>query len=124
MTKIVTVKGESTPKHIKRVPDVSDEQREKRLINRALELVEERMEKGEATSAEILHFLKLGSERNRREQEEISYRTELMREKTRAIKSAEEREKKYDTVIDAFSRYGSTILASQDEDYSDIFLQE
>lgn len=124
MTKIVTVKGESTPKHIKRVPDVSDEQREKRLINRALELVEERMEKGEATSAEILHFLKLGSERNRREQEEISYRTELMREKTKAIKSAEEREKKYDTVIDALNRYGSTILASQDEDYSDIFLQE
>lgn len=124
MAKIVTVKGESTPKRIKRVPDVSDEQREKRLINRALELVEERMEKGEATSAEILHFLKLGSERNRREQEEISYRTELMREKTKAIKSAEEREKKYDTVIDALNRYGSTILASQDEDYSDIFLQE
>lgn len=124
MTKIVTVKGESTPKRTKRVPDVSDEQREKRLINRALELVEERMEKGEATSAEILHFLKLGSERNRREQEEISYRTELMREKTKAIKSAEEREKKYDTVIDALNRYGSTILASQDEDYSDIFLQE
>lgn len=124
MTKVVTVKGGSSQKRRKSVPDVSDEQREKRLINRALELVEERMENGEATSAEILHFLKLGSERNRREQEEISYRTELMREKTRAIKSAEEREKKYDTVIDALNRYGSTILASQDEDYSDIFLQE
>ena len=124
MTKVVTVKGGSPQKRRKSVPDVSDEQREKRLINRALELVEERMESGEATSAEILHFLKLGSERNRREQEEISYRTELMREKTKAIKSAEEREKKYDTVIDALNRYGSTILASQDEDYSDIFLQE
>lgn len=124
MAKVVTVKGGSPQKRRKGVPDVSDEQREKRLINRALELVEERMENGEATSAEILHFLKLGSERNRREQEEISYRTELMREKTRAIKSAEEREKKYDTVIDALNRYGSTILASQDEDYSDIFLQE
>ena len=124
MTKVVTVKGGSSQKRRKSVPDVSDEQREKRLINRALELVEERMESGEATSAEILHFLKLGSERNRREQEEISYRTELMREKTKAIKSAEEREKKYDTVIDALNRYGSTILASQDEDYSDIFLQE
>ena len=68
MSKIVTIKTEEPVKRVRRAPDISDEQREKRLCDLAITQVEERMRTGKATAAEYLHYLKLASERSKQEQ--------------------------------------------------------
>lgn len=120
MSKVVTIKTEEGIKTRRRVPDVSDEQREKRLCDMALSAVEQRMKNGTATAAEYIHFLKLASERSRQEQEELRCRTELLKAKTQAIADAEKASIEYGKVIKALKNYGGTVIASSEEDVSDI----
>lgn len=120
MVKRVTITTGSSIDDLKRVPDVSDIQREKRLCDLALTAVEKRMKDGTASSAEYVHFLRLGSERYKYEQEELRWKTELLRAKTRAIDEAEKSSLDYAKVIEALTHYGSTILASNEEDASDM----
>lgn len=121
MGKIVTIDTESTIKPKKRVPDVNDIQREKRLCDLALDAVERRIRDGKATSAELLHFLKLASEKNKYEQEELHYRTEMLKAKTQAIAAAEKSNEDYAKVLQALSRYSGTVSSSEEEEVSDIF---
>lgn len=120
MAKIVTIKTEEPVKRKRRVPDVTDEQREKRLCDLALTRVEERMRNGEATAMEYSHFLKLAAERNRMEQEELRCKIELLKAKAEAIKTAEQSSLDYAAVLKAMTHYGSTVIASSEEDVSDI----
>lgn len=120
MAKIVTIKTEEPRKTRRNVPDVSDDQREKRLCNLALTRVEERMENGTATAMEYLHFLKLACEKTKLETEEVRYKTEFLKAKTEAIAKAEQSSLDYAAVLKAMTNYGSTILASSEEDISDI----
>ena len=120
MAKRVTISTGSGVYDLKRVPDVSDNQREKRLCDLALTAVEQRIKDGTASSAELVHFLKLGSERYKYEQEELKWKTELLRAKTQAIAEAEKSSLDYAKVIEALTHYGSTVLSSNEEDVSDI----
>ena len=120
MAKVITMKVDETTKKSRNVPDVSDEQREKRLCDLALSRVEERMQNGTATAMEYIHFLKLACEKSKQEQEELRCKTELLKAKTKAIADAERANLDYANVIKALTQYGSTIVASSEEDYSDI----
>ncbi|MBO7453604.1 MAG: hypothetical protein J6U54_24995, partial [Clostridiales bacterium] len=120
MAKVVTIVDGTSAKKKRRAPDVSDQQREKRICDLALTAVEERIRNGTATSAELVHFLKLASERNRYEIEELHSRVNLQKAKVDAINEAKKQAVDYEEVKQALTHYGSTIIASSETDYSDI----
>lgn len=86
-------------------PALSPEQREQQMIALAMDLVEQRLRDGTATSQETTHFLKLGSSREKLEQMEKRHEIELKAAKTEAIQSAQRIEALYDNAIKSMRRY-------------------
>ena len=99
-------------------PAMSPEAVENRLINKAYKSVEKRIDKGEATAAELVHFLKLGSTKEQLELEKLKKENELLRAKTESIQSQKEIKELYTEAIKAFRTY-SGMPESEDEDYID-----
>ena len=106
----------SSSKGKKFPPATSPEAREKQLIGLAYDLAEERMRNGSATSQEIVHFLRLGSMKERKELEMIEKKNELMTAKTEALQSAKKIEELYANAISAFKEYRGV---ADDEDYEE-----
>ena len=75
------------------------------LIDLAINLEEERLRSGKATSAEIVHFLKLGTERERLEREKLESENKLLKAKTEAIENTEELKTLYINAIKAIGTY-------------------
>jgi hypothetical protein len=85
---------------------VDPEAREAQLISLAMDLVEQRLRDGTATSQETVHFLKLGSSRERYEREKLEKENILLKAKTEALESQARIEDLYAKAIDAMKRYG------------------
>ena len=66
MAKVTKTKPSNSPRK-KRRPALSPEARENQLIALAVDLVEQRLIDGTASSQETTHFLKLGSTKNQLE---------------------------------------------------------
>lgn len=96
-------------------PPSSPEARENQLISLAYDLAEERLRNGTATSQEVVHFLRLGSMRERKELELVERKIELDTAKTEALKSAKRIEELYANAISAFRSYSPNMS----EDYYD-----
>lgn len=92
-------------KRPKRPPAKTPEARERQLISLALDLVEERIINGTATSQETTHFLKLASPREQLEREKLSRENELLKAKQEQILEAQRSAEKYEEVIQAMRRY-------------------
>ena len=89
-------------------PDIvpmTPEEWENRLIAKSFRAVEERIDNGTATAAEYVHFLKAGSIKQREEMEKLREENALLRAKTSAIQSEENRAAFYQQVIAALSSY-------------------
>lgn len=93
------------PTRRRRRPALTPEARENQMINLAIDLVEERLINGTASSQETTHFLKLASTKARLEKEKLRREVELMAAKTEAIKSEEKKEEFYSKVLDALRTY-------------------
>lgn len=89
----------------KRRPAITPEAREQQLISLAVDLVEQRLIDGTASSQETTHFLKLATSKYRLETEKLRTDNELNAAKTQAIKSAENQEQLYKEAIAAMRRY-------------------
>lgn len=89
----------------RRRPATTPEQRENQLVSAAHDLAEEQIRRGEASSQVITHFLKLGSSRERLEQERIAHENELLQVKREAIESNKHREELYGEAIKAMRTY-------------------
>ena len=90
---------------------------ENRLINKAYKAVEKRIDSGEATAAELVHFLRQGSIREQLELEKMKKENELLRAKTESIQSQKEVKELYTEAINAFRRYsGMPSTDYEDED--------
>ena len=81
------------------------EGRENELIDMAYNEVARRIANHEATSAELVHFLKMGSEKERLERSKIEAEMELHRVKADAIIEAKYMESIAKEAIEAFKRY-------------------
>lgn len=81
------------------------EGRENELIDMAYNEVARRIANHEATSAELVHFLKMGSEKERLERSKIEAEMELQRAKTVAIEEGRSMEAIAKEAMDAFKRY-------------------
>ncbi len=99
-------------------PSMSPEAVENRLINKAYKAVEKRIDSGEATAAELVHFIKEGSLRQQYELEKLKKENELLRAKTEMIASQKEVRELYAEAISAFRRY-SGMPGMEDEDVDD-----
>lgn len=103
MPKVKRIKSERESPMFK--PALSPEARENQLISLAYDEVERRIREGTATSQELVHFLKLGSSRDRIEKEILSHQNELIQAKTEALQSAKHIEELYSNAIEAMRSY-------------------
>lgn len=86
-------------------PALTPEARENQLIALAVDLVEQRLLDGTASSQETTHFLKLGSMKNRLEMKKLEEENKLLQAKTESIQSAKRVEELYAEAIAAMRRY-------------------
>lgn len=108
----------STQKKTSPRPVMSPEAYENRLINKAYKAVEKRIESGEATAAELVHFLREGSIRQQLELEKLKKENELLKAKTESIASQKEVKELYSEAISAFRKY-SGVPSMDDEELED-----
>lgn len=103
MAKVKATKPKSTQKSIR--PALTPEARENQLIALAVDLVEQRLLDGSASSQETTHFLKLGSMKNRLEMEKLQEENRLLKAKTAALESSKKVEELYSQAIKAMRHY-------------------
>lgn len=94
---------------------LSSEARENYLISLAMDRVEERLRDGTASSSEIVHFLRLGSEKARIENEKLEEEVKHLKAKTEAIESAQRSEELYAEAIKSMQRYSGQSTGDEDE---------
>lgn len=95
-------------------PALNPEAREDQLINYAVNLAEEQLRNGTASSQVITHYLKLGSTKERLEKEKLERENELLRAKTEALQAAKHSEEMYEQALNAIKSYSGN--GSGDED--------
>lgn len=100
------VKTASSTKQNNMRPALTPEAEENQLIALATNLARQQLLDGTASSQVITHYLKLGSTRERLEQELKMKELELTAAKTKAIANAEEIKVLYENAIKAMRNYG------------------
>lgn len=98
-------------------PALTPEGREGQLIALATNLAEEQLRNGTASAQVICHYLKLGSTREKREQEKLKEEIKLLGAKTSAVESNARIEELYTQAIAAMKTYGGH---GDQEDYENI----
>lgn len=98
-------KKDTTQKRPQR-PALSPEARESQLVSLAVDLAEQQLRDGTASSQVITHYLKLGSMREKIERDLIKKQMELMDAKKQNLKSTDEIKKLYTEAITALGIYG------------------
>ena len=86
-------------------PAGTEEARENQMIALAVNLAEQQLRDGTASSQVITHFLKLGSTKERMEKEMMQEQIKLLTAKTEALKSAKHIEELYADAMAAFRGY-------------------
>ena len=114
MAKVRGVNPSNPPKKIR--PAMTPEAREQQLINLAVDLVEQRLLDGTASSQETVHFLKQASSKYKLENERLKKELELMAAKTESIKSQQRTEEMMEAAIRAFKGYSGQ---ARDEEVDD-----
>lgn len=84
---------------------LTTEARENQLISLAVDLAEEQLRSGTASSQVITHFLKLGSTKEKIEKEILEKQKELIAAKTENLQSAKRVEELYSNALDAMRKY-------------------
>lgn len=100
MAKVV---AQGTTKKVR--PALSPEARENQLISLAVDLVEQRLLDGTASSQETTHFLKLATTKARLEKEILEKQKDLIVAKTEALDSQRRSEELFAEAIKAFKSY-------------------
>lgn len=98
---------------IKRRPAFTPEAREAQLISLAVDLAEQQLRDGTASSQVITHYLKLGTQKERLEREILEKQKELISAKTDAYRTGEELKELYGEALAAMRRYSGGGDASE-----------
>lgn len=104
-----------SPRHAATTP----EGRENQLIAAAVDLAERQLEDGTAAAQVITHYLKLGSSREKLEQERMAMEVELMQAKKDNMMSAARTEELLTAALSAFRSYSGADPQSTEEDNDD-----
>lgn len=98
----------------KEAPALNPDQREKQLINAAMNAAEKQLNAGTASAAVIVHFLKLGSERSRLEAEKLKKENNLLEAKTKGINSDQGSKEDAAAALKAMKDYKSSADSHDD----------
>ena len=99
----------SEPQETRRKPATTPEARENEMISLATDLAEQQIREGSASSQVISHFLKLGSTRERLEQQRLEHENELTRVKIEQIESQKRVEELYMEALSAMRSYAGDL---------------
>jgi hypothetical protein len=102
----------------RRKPATTPEARENELVSMAHDLAERQIREGSASSQVVTHFLKLGSSRERLEQERIQHENALLEVKKQQVESQQRIEELYLDAIKAMRSYAGD-LPPVEEDAED-----
>ena len=97
--------GTSSESLKKMRPALSPEARENQMISLAMDLAEQQLRDGTASSQLITEFVKRGSTKSRIEQEILKEQKELIEAKTQSLQSAQRIEELYANALDAMKNY-------------------
>lgn len=86
-------------------PATTPEGQENHMVSLAVDLAEKQLLDGTASAQVISHYLKLGSSRERLEQERLRRETELLTSKTEALAAQARIEEMYMKALDAMRSY-------------------
>lgn len=86
-------------------PALTPEGRENQMVSLAVNLAEQQLRDGTASSQVITHFLKLGTETAKLERERLKGEIELQKAKAEALRSQKEIDKLYKNAINAMKKY-------------------
>lgn len=104
---------------VRRPPATTPEARENQLIASAVDLAERQLMDGTASAQVITHYLKLGSSRERLEQERLSEDIELQKAKREMMASAARVEELYGAAISAMRAYAGEKPLDVEGDYDE-----
>ena len=110
MAKVKTT-GELPPMR----PALTPEARENQMIALAVDLAEQQLRDGTASSQVITHYLKMATTRERLEKQLLEQEVKLKKAKTEALESAKRIEELYANAISAMKRYSGH--GDSDDDY-------
>lgn len=91
---------------ISQLTGTSPEAIENEMIALAVREVEYRIRNHTASSQELVHYLRMGSEKERLEREKLEAEVELQKVKAAAIESGKHMEELYENAINAMKLYG------------------
>lgn len=86
-------------------PALSPENRDKQLVSLAVDCAERQLREGTASPSVIVHYLKLGSEKEQLENERLKEENKLLKAKTKAIEDAADTKAAYENVIKVLRDY-------------------
>ena len=92
-------------KTTKRRPATTPEGRENQLVALAVDLAEKQIKEGTVSSQVLTHYLKLGSSREKLEQERLRRENHLLAAKAEAMASAKRVEELYGKALNAMRNY-------------------
>ena len=93
----------------RRKPATTPEGRENQMVSAAIDLAEKQIRSGTASSQVITHFLKLGSTRERLEQQRLEHENELTRVKIEALEGQKRVEELYLEALSAMRSYAGDL---------------
>lgn len=100
----------------RRKPATTPEGRENEMVSAAIDLAEKQIQSGSASSQVITHFLKLGSTRERLEQQRLEHENELTRVKIEALESQKRVEELYMEALSAMRSYAGDLPTPELDD--------
>lgn len=106
-------KAETRPARTER-PATTPDAREQQLIAKAVDLAERQLEDGTASAQVVVHYLKLGSSRERLEQKKIEIEGKLRQAQIENIESAASRESLYEDALNAMRAYSGQMEIDYD----------
>ena len=113
-------KKKEEPEHtVRRRPATTPESRENQLISAAVDLAEKQIREGTVSSQVLTHYLKLGSSREKLEQERLRNENEVLKAKAEAMASAKKVEELYGLALNAMRSYAGQDPISLGDDYDD-----
>lgn len=86
-------------------PPITSEARENEMIYLAEQLAEKQLREGTASSQVIVHYLKLGSSKEKLEKAKLEKEVKLVTAKTESLESQKKSEELYAKAIKAMQRY-------------------
>lgn len=96
-------------------PALTPEARENQMINLAMDLVEQRLRNGTASSQETTHFLKLATVKEQLEREKLMTENKLLQAKIKDLEAQSASASLYADAIEAFSIYSGKKSDSSNE---------